>query len=76
MFRTINPDEEIVIHFQFYDDLPNSNYVAWIEGGKYKGIVVSADSIADCVKEVGISLKVLDLYRKNIKTKDNKYEQI
>ena len=69
MVQTIQPTQRITIHFECFDDLPNDNYVAWIEGDDYKGMVVSANSVAECVQEIGISLKVLELYRKNLKMK-------
>lgn len=44
-------------------------YTAWIKGDEYKGIVVQAESLDECLKELSISLKVLELYRNNIKKK-------
>lgn len=69
MIQTIPPTQRITIHFECFDDLPQDNYVAWLEGEDYKGIVVTANSVAECVQEIGISLKVLELYRKNLKQK-------
>lgn len=42
-------------------------YTAWIKGDEYKGIVVESESLDECLKELSISLKVLELYRNNIK---------
>lgn len=70
MVQVINPDEEIVIRIKFYDDLPKDNYIAYIEGDAYRGMAVSASSIEECMKELAISLKVLNLYRKNNKIND------
>jgi hypothetical protein len=66
MVRVENPDKTIIIHLEYFEDL--SKYVAWIEGDEYKGVVLEADSLGECIKELGISLKVLELYRKNIKS--------
>lgn len=67
MVQTVAPKHEIVIHIQQYDELDQveEQYVAWIAGEKYRGILVTANSISECMKELGISLKVLELYRKN-----------
>lgn len=63
-----SPTLSIVVHFDYFENVPEP-YVAWIEGDAYKGIIVTGNTIADCVKEIGISLKVLELYRQNISKK-------
>lgn len=43
--------------------IPESDrYVAWIDGDKHKGFVVAGASIGECVKELGVSLRVMELY--------------
>lgn len=65
--QNIPHDNEIVIRIKCYDGLPEDKYLAWVEGKEYRGLVVSANSIGECVKEIGTSLHALELYRKNIK---------
>lgn len=66
MLQVTEPDFELKVHFQHYPKSPLP-YLAWIEGEQYKGIVVQASSIDECMKELSVSLKVLELYRNNIK---------
>jgi DUF1365 family protein len=67
MIQIVNPNHRIDIHIECFDDLQEDNYIAWISGDEYKGITVTGNSIPECMKELQISLKVLELYRKNIK---------
>lgn len=69
MIHTTTPTRRIVINIECFDDIPDNNYVAWLEGEDYAGIIVSASSIPECINEIGISLKVLELYRKNLSKK-------
>ena len=63
--RLENPDEQIQISIIYPDmnDLPYK-YVAWIEGEKYKGIVVQSDSFNECVKDIVISLEVMARFKR------------
>lgn len=59
--------KSITIHFEHHD-IPQDSFVAWIEDEDYKGMVgmvVSGNSIGECVQEIGTSLKVLELYKEN-----------
>lgn len=70
MIKTVMPSNRITVHFECFDDLESegAKYCAWIEDEPYKGIVVSGNTIDEVFKELGISLRVLELYRKNLKT--------
>lgn len=59
--------KEIIIDVEFFGnpDIPEEvRYVGWIKGKEYKGNIVSGSSIGECVKELGISLIVLEEYKK------------
>lgn len=61
--------KSIKINIDIYDEpfLPaDQKYIASIEGNEYAGIVCYGSSIGEVVKEIGISLHVLELYRSNI----------
>ena len=63
MVRTEDSLHTIEIQILEFD---KGEYTAWIKGDDYKGIVVQAESIGECLKELSISLKVLELYRNNV----------
>lgn len=74
MVQIIEPKHVITIEIQQYGGRYENNnnigyepehYIAWIKEPQYKGIIVKADSISECMKELSISLNVLELYRKN-----------
>lgn len=59
----------ITIEIEYFDDadLPEDHrYVACISEGEYKATVVTAGSVADCFKEIGISIFVMDEYRRSL----------
>lgn len=66
MVQTIEATKKLIIHFDCYDDIPDGNYIAWIEGKDYAGMVVTGNSVPECLKELSISLNVLEIYRKNL----------
>lgn len=45
------------------------NYLAWVEGEKYRGTVVSGNSLSDVLNNLSISIKVLNDYRDNERKK-------
>lgn len=73
MVQTIQEDLKITIVINCYDDgcLENKHYVGFIQD--YNGMackcVVQASTVGECVKEIGISLEALEVYRKYQKGK-------
>jgi len=68
MLAQIDPNHIIEIEIQYYEKISGDSkpgYIAWIKGDDYKGVVVESESIGECVKELGISLIVLEKYRIN-----------
>lgn len=60
--------EVLPIVFEYFDDHdlpPEHRMIAYINDPKYKGFVVAGATKADCLKELGKSLHVLDLYNKS-----------
>lgn len=57
---------ELVIQWEYHEEIPDPHerYCAWIEGDKYKGMVVTGDSVSECVKEIAASLWVMEQYKK------------
>ena len=67
MVQTVIPDHVITVEFQEYDIQGKGRFVAWIKEPEYRGIVIEAASIVECLEELSISLKVLHTFRKNNK---------
>lgn len=65
MISTIEPSHNIEIEIQYYSK--DEVYTAWIKGNDYRGCVVSANTLPEVLKELSISITVLEMYRKNIK---------
>jgi predicted RNase H-like HicB family nuclease len=64
-------NQTITIHVQHFDNVPEQNYVAHVEG--MKGMVVSGNSIGECVQEIGISMIVMERYERQQLLKNFKY---
>lgn len=58
MLQVIEPENRMIIHVECYKE----NYIAWIEGIG----LVSSDSLENVLKELTVSVKVLELYRKSL----------
>lgn len=71
MTQTIQPTNRITIFIECFDDSVKNNYVAWVQGDGYDGIVVEAKSVVECMQELTTSIKVLGIYRKNLKEINN-----
>ncbi len=65
---------KIEIEIEYFEDIAKVDstqaYLALIKEGEYKNTTVTAGSVADCFKEIGISIFVLDEYRKKIGSAD------
>lgn len=60
--------KKIVIYLEGVDDLPEDNWCAHIPRGEFSPIVVSANSIGECIIEIGKSIQVLELHIKQTMT--------
>lgn len=56
----------LIIHLEHAPELPNDNWCAWIEEGEYAKMLVAADTPGEAVSELGISITVMDKYKKSI----------
>lgn len=64
---TANKEVKLSLTLIYCDDkelLPNDSYVAAIEDGEFRGCVESGGTIKEAMKQLGISMQVLDDYRK------------
>lgn len=64
----------ITIHFQCVDDLPEDNCCAFITEGEFSPMLVSANSIGEAVIEMGKSIQVAELYKKQRHENGNNLE--
>jgi hypothetical protein len=60
---------KIEVEIEYFGDIAavdqTQAYLASIKEGEYKGTIVTAGSVADCFKELGISIFVINAYRNN-----------
>lgn len=71
MVQIKEPTTKLNIVVQVYNGVEN-RYMAYMSDDDYRGIVVSAPNIEECLKHLAISIKTLDIYRENIKNKQQK----
>lgn len=55
--------KEIVIKLKHDPRLEKDCWVAYIEEGEFAKMLVAADSIGEAVKEMGISIQVMEMYK-------------
>lgn len=68
MVQSIDPEHTIEVNIECFTCSGSSEkYVGWIKGKEFVGIVAESTSIGGVIKELGISLIALELYRKNTK---------
>lgn len=67
MIQEIIPTTEVKVIIKIYDSpvMKDCECMAYLEGDKYKGIVVQGKSISDALKELAISLDAINRYRIN-----------
>ena len=65
MMQILEPDVELTIRINGFSNPPE--YIAWISGQEYMGIVVRGKDVRDCLNELRISLEALEQFRKNKK---------
>jgi len=66
MVQTIIPTTELKVVISVYE---NHGCSAWIEGEDYRGIAVQADTISNAMRELAISIDVLNKYKENKRVK-------
>jgi len=61
---------KIEVEIEYFADIaevdPKQAYMASISEGDYKGTVVTAESVAECFRQLGISIMVLDDFRSRV----------
>jgi hypothetical protein len=58
----------IKVKIEFCENIPDEEqkYLASIDEGDYKGTIVTAESVAECFRQLGTSIMVLDDFRKRV----------
>lgn len=56
--------EDVKIVIKKFDNILDAPYLASIENGEYRKIIVQGSSIPECLKELIKSITIMDLYNK------------